>query len=60
MKQSIEIRNFLIERNIEHVKLGVSDVEIAEALGVAINLNTGAAITYSTHVLDSIDKLKQA
>ena len=44
----------------EAVKLGVSDVEIAEALGVAINLNTGAAITYSTHVLDAIDRLKQA
>ena len=44
----------------EAVKLGVSDEEIAEALGVAINLNAGAAITYSTHVLDAIDKLKQA
>ena len=44
----------------EAVKLGVSDAEIAEALGVAINLNAGAAITYSTHVLDAIDKLKQA
>jgi AhpD family alkylhydroperoxidase len=44
----------------EAVKLGVTDAEIAEALGVAINLNAGAAITYSTHVLDAIDKLKQA
>ncbi|EHP41320.1 carboxymuconolactone decarboxylase family protein [Cupriavidus sp. 2MCAB6] len=44
----------------EAVKLGVSDEEIAEALGVAINLNAGAAITYSTHVLDAIDALKQA
>ena len=43
----------------EAVKLGVSDAEIAEALGVAINLNAGAAITYSTHVLEAIDKLKQ-
>ena len=44
----------------EAVKLGVSDEEIAEALGVTINLNAGAAITYSTHVMDAIDKLKQA
>ena len=44
----------------EAVKLGVSDDEIAEALGVAINLNAGAAITYSTHVLDAIETLKQA
>jgi alkylhydroperoxidase/carboxymuconolactone decarboxylase family protein YurZ len=44
----------------EAVKLGVSDEEIAEALGVAINLNAGAAITYSTHVLDALDKLKKA
>ena len=43
----------------EAVKLGMSDEEIAEALGVAINLNTGAAITCSTHVLDAMDKLKQ-
>jgi AhpD family alkylhydroperoxidase len=44
----------------EAVKLGVSDEELAEALGVAINLNTGAALVYSTHVLDAMDKLKQA
>ncbi len=44
----------------EAIKLGVSDEEIAEALGVAINLNAGAAITYSTHVLDAIQTLKQA
>ena len=29
----------------EAVKLGVTDDEIAEALGVAINLNTGAALS---------------
>ena len=42
------------------MKLGVSDEELAEALGVAINLNTGAALVYSAHVLDAMDKLKQA
>ncbi|WP_206996921.1 zinc-binding dehydrogenase [Trinickia mobilis] len=31
----------------------MSDDEIAEALGVAVNLNAGAAITYSAHVLDA-------
>ena len=44
----------------EAVKLGVSDEEIAEALGVAINLNAGAAMVYSGHVLDAVDNLKQA
>ncbi|WFU90666.1 carboxymuconolactone decarboxylase family protein (plasmid) [Rhizobium sp. CC1099] len=42
----------------EAVKLGVSDDEIAEALGVAINLNTGAAMVYSSHVLDAVSTLK--
>ncbi len=42
----------------EAVKLGVSDAEIAEALGVAINLNAGAAMVYSSHVLDAISNLK--
>ncbi|WP_413992011.1 carboxymuconolactone decarboxylase family protein [Labrys okinawensis] len=44
----------------EAVKLGVSDEEIAEALGVAVNLNAGAAMVYSGHVLDAMDKLKQS
>jgi len=44
----------------EAVKLGVSDEEMAEALGVAINLNAGAALVYSAHVLDAMDKLRQA
>ncbi|TAL99485.1 MAG: carboxymuconolactone decarboxylase family protein [Rhodanobacter sp.] len=34
-------------------KVGVTVEEIGEALGVAINLNAGAALTYSTHVLDA-------
>lgn len=37
-------------------KLGVTAEEIGEALGVAINLNAGAAVVYSTHVLDAFDK----
>ncbi|REG45511.1 AhpD family alkylhydroperoxidase [Paraburkholderia sp. BL6669N2] len=44
----------------EAVKLGVTNEEMAEALGVAINLNAGAAMVYSTHVLDAMDALKQA
>ncbi|WP_420971551.1 carboxymuconolactone decarboxylase family protein [Bradyrhizobium sp. B120] len=42
------------------VKLGIGDEEIAEALGVAINLNAGAALVYSSHALDAVDRLKQA
>lgn len=40
------------------VKLGISDDEIAETLGVAIDLNAGAAMVYSAHVLDAVDRLK--
>ncbi|WP_221178462.1 carboxymuconolactone decarboxylase family protein [Pseudomonas frederiksbergensis] len=35
------------------VKHGASREEIAEALGVAIALNAGAAVTYSARVLDA-------
>ncbi|MGE8062479.1 carboxymuconolactone decarboxylase family protein [Pseudomonas sp. NPDC089547] len=41
----------------EAKKLGVTPEEVAEALGVAVNLNAGAAVVYSTHVLDAMDKL---
>ena len=34
---------------------GASKEEVAEALGVAIALNAGAALTYSLHVLDALD-----
>ncbi len=35
--------------------LGASKEEVAEALGVAIALNAGAALTYGLHVLDALD-----
>lgn len=34
---------------------GATKEEVAEALGVAIALNAGAALTYSLHVLDALD-----
>jgi AhpD family alkylhydroperoxidase len=34
-------------------KLGATQEEIAEALGVAISLNAGAALVYSTRALDA-------
>jgi AhpD family alkylhydroperoxidase len=34
-------------------KLGATPEEIAEALGVAVSINAGAAIVYSTRVLDA-------
>lgn len=34
---------------------GASREEVAEALGVAIALNAGAALTYSLHVLDAVE-----
>jgi AhpD family alkylhydroperoxidase len=36
-------------------KLGASKEEIAEALGVAVSINAGAAIVYSTRALDAFD-----
>jgi AhpD family alkylhydroperoxidase len=37
----------------EAVRIGLSREEIAEALGVAVALNAGAAMVYSAHVLDA-------
>jgi AhpD family alkylhydroperoxidase len=34
-------------------KLGVTEVELAEALGVAISVNAGAALVYSTRTFDA-------
>jgi AhpD family alkylhydroperoxidase len=36
-------------------KFGASQEEIAEALGVAIAINAGAAMVYSTRALDAFD-----
>jgi AhpD family alkylhydroperoxidase len=39
---------------------GATKEEIAEALGVAISLNAGAALVYSTRVMDAFDALNEA
>ena len=36
-------------------KLGATKEEIAEALGVGISVNAGAALVYSTHTFDAFD-----
>ena len=36
------------------LKAGASREEIAEALGVAVSMNAGAALIYSTRVLDAV------
>ena len=36
------------------VEAGATEEEIAEALGVAINLNAGAALVYSARALDAV------
>ncbi len=41
------------------VKAGVSDEEIAEALGVAVSMNAGAAITYSGHVTKALKQARE-
>ncbi|KAB1089328.1 carboxymuconolactone decarboxylase family protein [Neorhizobium galegae] len=40
-------------------KHGATKEEIAEALGVAISINAGAALVYSARTLDAIDALPQ-
>src|SRR5436190_24014000 len=37
------------------VKAGATKEEIAEALGVAVSMNAGAALIYSTRVLDAVN-----
>lgn len=45
-----------IDAHVRRAKAaGASKEEVAEALGVAIALNAGAAMTYSLHVLDAMD-----
>ncbi len=41
-------------------KLGVTKEEIAEALGVAISVNAGAALVYSTRTLDALAAAEEA
>lgn len=41
------------------VKAGISDEEIAEALGVAVSMNTGAAIVYSGHVTEALKHARE-
>jgi alkylhydroperoxidase/carboxymuconolactone decarboxylase family protein YurZ len=36
------------------LKAGATKEEIAEALGVAVSMNAGAALIYSTRVLDAV------
>ena len=37
------------------LKAGATKEEIAEALGVAVSMNAGAALVYSTRVLDAVE-----
>src|ERR1700744_6066310 len=39
----------------EAVRLGATKAEIAEALGVAVALNAGAAMVYSARALDALE-----
>ncbi|SCY88569.1 alkylhydroperoxidase AhpD family core domain-containing protein [Rhizobium sp. NFACC06-2] len=41
------------------IELGATEGEIAEALGVAVALNAGAALTYSARVFDAIASVPQ-
>lgn len=40
------------------VNAGATDEEIAEALGVAVNLNAGAATVYSARTLDAVNHIR--
>lgn len=41
----------------EAVKEGATEAEIAEALGVAVAMNAGAALVYSARALDAVKSL---
>jgi AhpD family alkylhydroperoxidase len=41
-------------------KAGATKAEIAEALGVAISVNAGAALVYSTRTIDAFDAVDEA
>ena len=41
-------------------KHGATKEEIAEALGVAVSINAGAAVVYSTRALDDFDSIEEA
>jgi AhpD family alkylhydroperoxidase len=41
-------------------KAGASKEELAEALGVAISVNAGAALVYTTRTLDAFDAASEA
>lgn len=41
-------------------KLGASDAELAEAMGVAVMVNAGAAIVYATRALDAFHAEEEA
>ena len=41
----------------EAKKLGITLEEVSEALGVAVNMNASAALVYSTHVLDALERI---
>lgn len=43
---------------VEAVKAGASEAEVAEALGVAIAMNAGAALVYSARVIDAMKAVK--
>lgn len=42
----------------EAIKEGATEAEIAEALGVAVAMNAGAALVYSARVLDAVKQVK--
>ena len=46
-----------IDAHVRKAKVaGATKAEIAEALGVAIALNAGAAFTYALHALDAVEE----
>jgi AhpD family alkylhydroperoxidase len=47
----------IVVHTTEAEKLGATRQEIAEALGVAISVNAGAALVYSARVLDAAETI---
>jgi AhpD family alkylhydroperoxidase len=50
----------IVVHTAEAVKEGATREEIAEALGVAVAMNAGAAVVFSARVLDALDAIEGA
>jgi AhpD family alkylhydroperoxidase len=56
---SLRCDGCIVVHTTEALKNGATREEIAEALGIAISVNAGAALVYSARVFDAADQISQ-